>query len=135
MPQLPRVLLVADACDERERYAVSFQRHGFCTLLAESASDAYRMATELPPAAVVTSVRLTGTEDGVALARRLKENDALRGVPVVSLTSGAISYGREMAARAACDLLVPQPCLPDALSSVVASLIRRHSVAGAVTTA
>jgi DNA-binding response OmpR family regulator len=130
MLQLPRVLLVADAGDERETYAASFQRHGFCTLLAESASDAYRMASELPPAAVVTTVRLGGTEDGIGLARRLKAHDALRGVPVVMLTTGAISYGHEMAARATCDLLVPKPCQPDALSSVVTSLIRRHNIAG-----
>ena len=134
MPQRPRVLLVADACDERETFAESLQHHGFCTLVAESVGDAYRMASELPPAAVVTTVRLAGTEDGIDLARRLKQTEALRGVPIVILTNSAISYGHEMAAHATCDLLVPKPCLPDALASAVVSLIRRRNVAGTVTT-
>jgi DNA-binding response OmpR family regulator len=126
MPQLPRILLVADSPDEREMYAASFQRHGFCTLLAANATDAYRMAAELPPAAVVTDVRLAGSEDGLGLTRRLKQNAEMRGVPVVLLTGCVFTHDREAAARAGCDLFIPKPCLPDALSTVVAGLIQRR---------
>ena len=128
MPQPPRVLLVADSPDEREMYAVSLQRHGFCTLLAANASDAYRMASELPPAAVVTDVRLPGSEDGLGLTRRLKQNADMRSVPVVLLTGCVFTPDREAAARAGCDLFVAKPCLPDALSTVVADLIQQRRV-------
>ena len=109
-------------------YAASLQRHGFCTLLAANASDAYRMAAELPPAVVVTDVRLAGSEDGLGLTRRLKQDADMRGVPVVVLTGSVFSHDRDAAARAGCDLFVPKPCLPDALSVVVTDLIQRRTV-------
>jgi len=126
MPHLPRILLVADSADEREMYATTFQREGFCTLLAGTASEAYRLATELLPAAVVTDIRLSGSEDGLELTRRLRLSPAMRTTPVVMLTGCVFSHDREAAVRAGCDVFLPKPCLPDALSSVVARLLDRR---------
>ena len=108
-------------------YAESFRRGGFCTLQASNASDGFRLAAELPPAAVVTDVRLCGEETGLQLTRRLKDDARMRGVPVVILTGYVFTHDREAAARAGGDLFVPKPCLPDALSRVVAGLIARRS--------
>lgn len=127
MSPFPRILLVNDSADEREMYAESFRRFGFCTLQASSAADAYRLATELPPVAVITDVRLTGDEDGLRLTRRLKGDSRMRHVPVVVLT-GYVGMHASEAAHAGCDLFVPKPWLPDVLSRRVAGLIRRtHS--------
>jgi len=106
-------------------YAESLRRFGFCTLQASSAADAYRMATELPPAAVITDMRLPGEEDGLRLTRRLKDDSRMCHVPVVILTGGVVTHDREAAAHAGCDLFLPKPCLPDILSKRVAGLIRR----------
>ena len=108
-------------------YAESFRRGGFCTLQASTASDGFRLAAELPPAAVVTDVRLSGDENGLQLTRRLKDDERMRRVPVIILTGYVFTHDREAAARAGCDLFVPKPCLPDALSRVVAGLIDRRS--------
>ena len=122
-----RVLLVSESADEREILAESFRRGGYCTLQACNAADRYRLASELPPAAVITDVRLAGDENGLQLSRRLKQDERTRRVPVVILTGDGITSDREAAARAGCDLFVPKPCLPDALSKVVAGLIHRRS--------
>ena len=122
-----RVLLISDSADEREMYAESLRRFGFCTLQASTASDAYRLACELTPAAIVTDVRLAGEEDGLRLTRRLKQDEQMYRVPVVILTGFVFTHDRETAARSGCDLFVPKPCLPDALSRVVAGLIDRRA--------
>jgi two-component system, OmpR family, phosphate regulon response regulator PhoB len=127
MPVTPRVLLVTESNDEREMYAESFRRRGFCTLLASTAADAARLASELPPAAVITDAHLAGDEDGLTLARRFKGDDFLRGVPLVLLTPHVFNHDRDAAARAGCDLFVPKPCLPDVLTGLVAGLIQRHT--------
>jgi two-component system cell cycle response regulator DivK len=119
-----RVLLISDSPDEREMYAASLRRNGYCTLQAESADDGFRLAAELPPAAIVTDIRLAGGEDGLALTRRFKHDERLRRVPVVILTGHVFTHDREAAARAGCDRFVAKPCLPDALSSVVSTLVR-----------
>jgi two-component system, cell cycle response regulator DivK len=123
----PRVLLVSDSADEREMYAESLRRGGFCTLQACSATDGFRLASELPPAAIVTDVRLSGDENGLQLTRRLKQDAQMRRVPVVILAGQTFTHDREAAARAGCDLFMFKPCLPDALSKVIAGLVDRHS--------
>ena len=123
----PRVLLISESADEREMYAESFRRGGFCTLQARTAADAFRLASELTPTAVVTDLRLAGDESGLELTRRLKQDNALRRVPVVMLTANSFTNDREAAARAGCDLFISKPCLPESLSKVVAGLIRRHA--------
>lgn len=122
----PRVLLVNDSSDEREMYAESFRRGGFCTLQASTAADGFRLASELPPAAIVTDVRLAGDEDGLRFTRRLKSDARMRHVPVVILTGYVFTHDREAAAHAGCDLFLPKPCLPDVLSKTVAGLIQRR---------
>ena len=121
-----RVLLISDSSDEREMYAESLRRSGFCTLQASNAADGFRLASELPPAAIVTDVRLGGPEDGLGLTRRLKDDERMKTVPVVILTGCVFTRDREAAARAGCDLFVPKPCLPDALSQVVSDLIEHR---------
>ena len=121
------VLLISDSDDEREMYAESLRRHGFCTLQASTAADAYRLVSELPPAAVVTDIRLSGAEDGLCLTTRLKHDERMKHVPIVILTGYVYAHDREAAARAGCDVFVPKPCLPDALSEVVAGLVAHRS--------
>jgi len=122
-----RILLISDSSDEREMYAESLRRDGFCTLQASTAADAYRIATEMAPAAIVTDVRLEGDEDGLHLTERIKHDEHTKDVPVVILTGYVFVHDREAAARAGCDVFVPKPCLPDALSKVVANLVERRS--------
>src|SRR5215210_7402166 len=122
----PRVLLVNDSADEREMYAEFFRRGGFSTLQASTAADAFRIATELAPAAVVTDITLAGDEDGLRFTRRLKQDSRMRHVPVVILTGQVFPYDREAAAHSGCDLFVPKPCLPDVLSKMVVGLIARN---------
>jgi two-component system, cell cycle response regulator DivK len=120
-----RILLISDSPDEREMYADALQRSGFCTLQASTAADGFRLASELPPAAIVTDVHLEGEEDGLHLTERLKHDERMKNVPVVILTGYVFTRDREAAARAGCDLFVPKPCLPDALSEVVSTLVDR----------
>jgi two-component system cell cycle response regulator DivK len=123
----PSVLLITDSPDERDMYADALRRCGFSTVQAQTAAEGYRLACERPPAAIVTDVRLAGPEDGLSLTRRLKRNEHMRRIPVVILTGYVFTHDREAAARAGCDLFVPKPCLPDALSQVVTGLIERRS--------
>ena len=126
MPATKRVLFVGDSADEREMYAELFRRNGFCTLQASSAADAFRLASDLAPEAVVTDVRLAGPEDGLGLTRRLKQDVHTQQVPVVVLTGYVFTHDRTAAERAGCDSFVAKPCLPDALWQIVGGLIARR---------
>ena len=123
-PRTPvRVLLVADSRDEREMYAESLRQEGFCTLQASSATDAYRLASELTPQVVVTGLKLAGQADGLALARQLKATETTRALPVVVLSGYASQRYRDAASEAGCDLFLVKPCLPAELVETIARLV------------
>ena len=128
MHQHTRVLLVDTCDDEREMYAVSLRRSGFCTLQAANAADAWRLASEMQPAAIITDVRLAGDEDGLVFTRRVKQDPRMRDVPVVIVTANVLAQDREAAARSGCDRVIVKPCLPDHLARVIHGLVR-HSCA------
>ena len=114
-----RLLLVNDSVDEREMYAEWFRQQGCCTLQAENAADAYRMAVDLAPEVVITDVKLLGAEDGLTLTRRLKQNSDTKKLPVVVLSGYVFATDDEAARGAGCDLIVHKPCLPDALAQAI----------------
>jgi len=50
--------------------------------------------------------------DGWEATRRLKEDVATRGIPVIALTGNALAGHDEHARKAGCDSFLTKPCLP-----------------------
>jgi DNA-binding response OmpR family regulator len=118
-----RVLLVDTRADQRQMYAETLQRHGFSTLQAATARDAYFLASELPPDIVVTEMSLGGDQTGLDLTRRLKRETATRHARVVMLTARQCDGDEAAATDAGCDAFLTKPCLPDALVICVHRLL------------
>jgi two-component system, cell cycle response regulator DivK len=118
-----RVLLVSESPDERDMYAESLRRAGYCTLQTDNAADAYRLASELAPRVVVTGIRLGGSDDGFALTRRLKQDEHTSSVRVVILTGNAYPHEREQAESSGCDAFFVKPCLPSTLAREVDRIV------------
>jgi DNA-binding response OmpR family regulator len=117
---------VDGSTDEREMYAEYFRLRGMFTLQADNADDGYRLTAERHPAVVITVVSLPGTEDGLALTRRLKCCDGTRLTPVIVLTGHVRERDRQAAERAGCDRFVVKPCGPETLAAVVEELLVAH---------
>jgi CheY-like chemotaxis protein len=119
----PTVLLVADAPDETEMYAHYLRHQGFCTVLATTAPEALRMATELRPSIIVTDMYLGRQGSGLELTRWLKRSSELQQVPVVMVTGYVFDSDRDAALSAGCDLFLTKPCTPDTLSDALRRLV------------
>lgn len=104
-------------------YAEAFRRRGYCTLQADTAADAYRLASELPPAAIVTDAILDGPRDGIDLVHLLKSDATTWSIPLVILTGYVYDGNRERLLRAGCDLFLLKPCLPDTLAERIDTLV------------
>ena len=120
-----RVLLVNDSRDEREMYAMWLRRSGCCTLQADNARDALRLARELHPQVVITDRMLSGGEDGLALARHMKAEPDTRNSAIVMLSAYVYETDDAAARNAGCDVVVHKPCLPDALAQIVRTLLEQ----------
>ncbi len=105
-------LLIED--NEQNRYLVTFmlERHGY---VVESVPDGPRgiaAAERLVPAVILLDIQLPQM-DGYAVARALRRIDALRGTPIIAVTSYAMPGDREKALEAGCSGYLEKPIDPD----------------------
>ncbi len=114
----PLVLVVDDAADNRELYAMYLRFVGFRVAMAADGYEALAKAAALHPDAVLMDLSLPGV-DGWEVTRRLKRDDATKGITIIGL-SGHTHYTRD-AALSGCDAFMAKPCLPE----TVADEIRR----------
>lgn len=78
---------------------------------AANAEEALSLATEKPPAAVVTDIQLPGTS-GFDLAEMLRHRPETRDVLVIGLTGHWSPEISSRAARAGMAAMLMKPCLP-----------------------
>lgn len=107
-----RVLLVED--NERNRYLVTFllERHDFTVVHAATGLRAIDLADREPFDIILLDIQLPEM-DGYAVARRLRQMQSLRGVPIVAVTSYAMAGDREKALDAGCNGYIEKPINPD----------------------
>ena len=110
----PLILVVDDYQDAREMYAEYLQFSGFRVAEAKNGNEAVEKAFALKPDLILMDLSLPGM-DGWEATRRLKADEATRGIPVVALTGHALAGASEGARKAGCDSFVTKPCLPDDL--------------------
>ncbi|AVR89421.1 response regulator [Thauera aromatica] len=107
-----RILLIED--NEQNRYLAGFllQARGWEVVHAEDGPTGLSLATEADPALILLDIQLPGM-DGYAVARSLRANALLAGVPVVAVTSYAMPGDREQCLAAGCDGYIEKPIDPD----------------------
>ncbi|NKE68831.1 response regulator [Ramlibacter sp. RBP-2] len=116
-----RVLLVED--NEQNRYLVTFlmERNGCLVTHAADGPAALALAREQRFDVILLDIQLPGM-DGYAVARALRDTGCQPGVPIVAVTSYAMSGDREKALAAGCDGYIEKPIDIDTFMSEV----RRH---------
>ena len=87
---------------------------GYETLEAETGEDGVRLARERLPALVLMDIQLPGI-DGYEATRRIKANPALHHIPIIVITSYALSGDDVKAFDAGCDDYLAKPYDPFAL--------------------
>jgi CheY-like chemotaxis protein len=80
------ILVVEDRLDARYVFAKILTTAGYDVREAASGADALRLAATLRPAVIVLDIVLPDM-DGFEVLRRLKADDATRGIPVIHKTA------------------------------------------------
>ena len=115
------MLIVDDAEDNRDMYAMYARFAGFRADTAVDGTEAIAKALSLHPDVIVLDLSMPGM-DGWTAARRLKLDARTRDIPVIALTAHALEGAERGALAAGCDAYLAKPCLPDRLLAEV----RRH---------
>ena len=106
-----RILLVEDTEDNREIVRDLMDSVGYELLEANDGAAGLAMATEHRPDLILMDIQLP-VMDGYEVTRRIKADPALWHIPIIAVTSYALSGDEEKTRQAGCDGYVAKPFSP-----------------------
>ena len=119
---MAKILLVEDNEMNRDMLSRRLVRNGFEVVMAVNGQEGVDMTVSERPDLVLMDMSLP-VMDGWEATRRLKADDATKGIPVIALTAHAMESDREQAMKAGCDDFDTKPIeLPRLLGKINALL-------------
>ena len=109
-----RILAVDDQEDNRRILRDLLTSAGYEVIEAVTGEEAVTTAESQRPDLILMDIQLPGI-DGYEATRRIKANPALRGIPLIVVTSYALSGDEAKAMAAGADAYVSKPFSPRAL--------------------
>jgi two-component system, cell cycle response regulator DivK len=103
-----RILVVEDNQPNRELLCDWLESEGFEVVYAENLEQSYAAFEIKVPHAVLLDVQL-GREDGLSLARWIRQRQGLRHIPVIAVTAQAMVTDQERVIQAGCDACIFKP--------------------------
>lgn len=117
-----RILVVEDQEDNRRIVRDLLTSVGYDLLEATTGEDGVAMAERERPDLILMDIQLPGL-DGYEATRRIKANPALRAIPIIAVTSYALSGDDQKALAAGCDAYVTKPFSPRALLAKIREFV------------
>ena len=113
-----RILVVEDQEDNRQIIRDMLTFTDYEIMEAETGEQALEAVAKQRPDVILMDIQLP-VMDGYETTRRIKADPVLRSIPIIAVTSYALS-GEEQKARAAgCDEYVPKPYSPRQLRAKI----------------
>lgn len=111
---MKRVLVIED--NERNRYLISFilNSAGYSVIEAVNGEEGVVIAVRERPDLVLMDIQLPGI-DGYEATRQIRASPGGERVPIVALTSYAMTGDREKALAAGCNGYIEKPINPDTI--------------------
>ena len=106
-----RILVVEDQADNRQILRDLIASTDYEMTEAEDGEQALAAVARQRPDLILMDIQLP-ILDGYEATRRIKADPALRAIPIIAVTSYAMSGDEEKALAAGCDDFVPKPYSP-----------------------
>jgi len=114
----PHILVIEDHEENRRILRDLLASACYEMVEAVTGEDGLTMAEAHPPQVVLMDIQLPGL-DGYEVTRRMKANPSLRHIPIIAVTSYALSGDDVKALEAGCDAYFAKPYDPLALLSKI----------------
>ena len=116
------VLVVEDIEDLRRLVSRIFTKHGYVALEAANGKEALEIARRVQPSLIVTDWMMP-IMDGPALIKAIRDDEELKGIPVVLLTAKNDEQSKLMGKGLGADGFLGKPFYPEELVSTTRNLI------------
>lgn len=116
------ILVVDDAVDNLAMISLALQQQGYQVVTAGNGEDAISVATQTHPNLILMDINLPAL-DGLAATRRIRENEALRDVPVIAVTALSTEGFQRAAYDAGISGYLTKPIDLDRMNQLIARLL------------
>jgi two-component system cell cycle response regulator DivK len=106
-----RIMVVEDQEDNRQILRDLLGSNGYDLIEAWDGETALTTLASQRPDLILMDIQLPGI-DGYEVTRRIKADPGLRAIPIIAVTSYALSGDAEKAFEAGCDAYVTKPFSP-----------------------
>jgi CheY-like chemotaxis protein len=124
-----KILIIED--NSQNRYLATFllENRGHQVVEASTGPEGIKLASQVQPDLILLDIQLP-VMDGYAVAEALRQNPALRAVPIVAVTSYAMVGDRERVLAAGCTGYLEKPIIPETFVSEIEQYLKAQSPGG-----
>jgi two-component system cell cycle response regulator DivK len=119
---MKRILMVEDTEDNRQLLRDLFAATDYQLIEARNGAEGVAVAQQEKPDLILMDIQMP-VLDGYEATRRIKADPALKDVPVIAVTSYALSGDDAKARAAGCDAYIAKPFSPRQLLAKVRELL------------
>jgi two-component system, cell cycle response regulator DivK len=117
-----KILVVEDTEDNRQILRDLLSAAGYDMIEAHDGAEGVARASEHRPDLILMDIQMP-VMDGYEATRRIKADPALKSIPVIAVTSYALSGDEDKARAAGCDGYVAKPFSPRQMLAKVREII------------
>ena len=128
---LPSVLIVDDQPFFTTMLRTVLQQQGFRVFVANSGPDGIKLAKKNPPEIIVLDIEMPGM-DGFAVCEKLREDAALKNIPIVILTGTNNPKLNEKAFKAGADITAMKSLSAERLVNMIRLALNKGKPAAGV---
>jgi two-component system cell cycle response regulator DivK len=117
-----KILVVEDTEDNRQILRDLLDMAGYEMVEAHDGADGVAKAAEHKPDLILMDIQMP-VMDGYEATRRIKANPELKAIPIVAVTSYALSGDEEKTRAAGCDAYIAKPYSPRQMLAKVREIL------------
>jgi two-component system, cell cycle response regulator DivK len=114
-------LIIEDNPDNMVLITRFLEKFGYRTLQAVTGMEGFEMALQKRPDFIILDIQLPDIE-GTEVLRRIRSSEIGSSIPVIAMTSYAMSGDREKLLSAGCDGYIEKPIDPERVISQIRQL-------------
>ena len=121
--KVKRILVVED--NENNMYLISvfLKKKGYEVIPAKTGEEGVKLAVAEKPDLVLMDIQLPDI-DGLEATKRIRKSVANGEVPIIAITSHAMTGDREKFLKAGCDGYIEKPINPDTFLSEIEKFLK-----------
>ena len=119
-------LVIEDNEDNMELITFILEKSGFATIRAENGKKGIEIAQTERPDFILLDIQLPDI-DGIEVLKVIRKSHVLAQIPVIAITSYAMSGDRERLLENGCNGYIEKPINPETILSVINQIIGGRS--------